>query len=421
VSDLSNRMDKLDDHIESCHTRARDLLGASDAQVAEGLELHRDLLVCDSFGFLPTVLSPAGVAEINRASEEHWDASEVQQLRLDVNTTSTVYDEDALAMYEHIFEVAGVNATFTNAGCGPNINYTLRCVARFQHICDGLRDRWTKAIHAEQAREAFAENKRAMFFSANNPPSDAGFRDGYEQLYWLGAFHRFGFRMMHLTYNRRNWVGDGCMEEANGGLSDFGYTVVERMNQLGIIIDTPHTGTQTTLDAARVSKAPIAASHTVCRALHDHPRGKYDEELRAIADTGGFVGITCIPYFLAEHGTIVELLDHIDHAVKVMGIDHVGIGTDIGFSAPPPDEPEMLPLPRGRGHWWSFWPEGTSSADPEVRAENSTGSLSWICWPYFTIGLMMRGYSEEEIAKIVGGNILRTCADVEAAATHGPS
>ena len=200
------RQRNLEEHIAGCHARARELLGASDSQVAEGSELHRKLLVCDSFGFLPTVLSSAGVEQINRAIQEHWDASEVQQLRLDVNATSTIYDEDAFAIYEHIFEVAGVNATFTNAGCGPNIDYTLRCVARFQHICDGLRDRWTKAIRAEQARQAFADGKRAMFFSANNPPSDAGFMDGYDQLYWLGAFHRFGFRMMHLTYNRRNRI-----------------------------------------------------------------------------------------------------------------------------------------------------------------------------------------------------------------------
>jgi len=90
--------------------------------------------------------------------------------------------------------------------------------------------------------------------------------------------------MMHLTYNRRNVVGDGCMEANEGGLSAFGYDVVARMNELGIAIDTPHTGRKTTLQAAEASSAPIAASHTVCRALRDHPRGKCDEQIRAIAE-----------------------------------------------------------------------------------------------------------------------------------------
>lgn len=414
---MQARMDALDQLIAEHHEHARRWLGATDAQVQAGLELHRNLLVCDSFGFVPTVLSSWGVEQINRAVEEHRDASEVYQVLLDMNATGPVHDEECFALYEHIFEVAGVNATFTNAGCGPNIDYTLRCAIRFQQLADGLRDFWVKAIHADMARTAFQQGKHAMFWSANNPPSDAGFMDGYQQLYWLGAFHRLGFRMMHLTYNRRNWVGDGCMETSAGGLSAFGHEVVAAMNDLGIIIDTPHTSGPTTLDAARASRAPIAASHTVCRALRDHPRGKTDEELRAIADTGGYIGITCVSHFLSERGgSIVDLLDHIEHAVKVAGIDHVGIGTDHGFTAPPPADPKMLPLPRGQTHWWSYWLPGTLSGDTPPPA-GANASINWICWPYFTVGLLMRGFTEEQIAKIVGGNILRVMADVEKAAT----
>ncbi len=410
---MDERIAKLEEQVAEWHGHARRLLGATDAQVEAGAELHRNLLVCDSFGFLPGVISPWGAGQLNAAIEENQDPSEIQQVRLDVMATGAAHDEESFALYERIFEMAGVNATFTNAGCGPNIDYTLRCAVRFQQACDGLRDVWTKAIHAEQAQEAFAAGKRAMFWSANNPPSDAGFMDGHSQMYWLGAFHRLGFRMMHLTYNRRNWVGDGCMEPKPGGLSAFGLDVVAAMNDLGIIIDTPHTGGPTTMDAAEVSRAPIAASHTICRDLRDHPRGKTDHEMRAIADGGGFIGITCVSHFLsASGGTIVDLLDHVEHA----GIDHVGIGTDTGFMAPPPAEPEALPIPRRQGDWWSFWQPGTLSGGvPAV--EGASESINWICWPYFTTGLMMRGYTEEQIAKIVGGNILTTMAEVEKAAT----
>ncbi len=416
MSHLSDRMTTLREHVAGCHSRAREALGATDAQVRQGLELHERLLVCDSFGFTPTVIGRGGVERLNAAIEEQWQPNEISELGLDVRATDICRDEDAYALYREMFTASGVNATVNTAGVGPALERALRGAARFIQVCDCRPDFWKKALTAEDARQAFAEGRHAMFFSANNPPAHVGFRDGYDVLTWLETFYRFGFRVMHLTYNRRNFVGDGCTEPSNGGLSDFGYQVVEMMNRLGILIDTPHSGVQTTLDAARASKAPVAATHTVCRALHDHPRGKTDEQLRAIADTGGFVGITCIPHFLAERGTIVDLLDHVEHAVDVMGIDHVGIGTDIGYSAPPPSEPEQLPIPPGRNRWWALWPEGTLSSDPEASRENRDGSLVWVCWPYFTVGLKMRGFSDEEVTKIVGGNILRTLEDVEAAA-----
>lgn len=406
---------KLRAHIDACHQRAKQHLGASDADVERGMELHRELLVCDSFNLPWSIASSAGVARINAAIEAGWSAADLGQLRLDIGAADCTLDDEAAHLHEVIHEASGVNCSVINAGPGPGLQYALRGIARFQQVIDGLRERWTKATEAQHARDAFAEGRRAMMFSANNPPADAGFEDGFEQLQWLEWFQRIGFRMMHLTYNRRNWVGDGCMEENEGGLSAFGHDVVARMNELGIVIDTPHTGPKTTLQAAEASRAPIAASHTVCRAVRDHRRGKDDEQIRAITERGGFIGITCVPVFLREGGgTIVDLLDHVEHAINVGGIDHVGIGTDNGYVAPPPEEPEMRPLPRGRGQWWSYWLPGTLGGGND---EASAGSLSWVCWPYFTIGLLMRGYREEQIAKIVGGNALRLFEDVMSVAT----
>ncbi len=416
MTDLDARMARLHEHIEECHARARELLGATDAQVQAGVELHERLLVCDAFGFTPSALSRLGVERVNRAIQEQWQPGEISELLLDMRATGMCHDDDAFALYAELYRIAGVNATVNTAGVGPSLERAVRGAARFTQVCDLRPEFWAKATSADDARRACAEGRHAMIFSANNPPAQVGFRDGFDILAWLEVFHRFGFRVMHLTYNRRNFVGDGCTEPSNGGLSDFGFEVVAMMNRLGILIDTPHSGVETTLDACRASQAPVAATHTVCRDLSGHRRGKTDAQMRAIADTGGFVGITCIPYFLARHGTIVDLLDHIDHAVDVMGIDHVGIGTDVAFSAPPPTEPELLPIPPGRTRWWSLWQPGDLSDNPEVHRENSHGSLSWICWPYFTVGLLMRGYAEEQIAKIVGGNILRVLDEVQAAA-----
>ncbi|HCA47592.1 MAG TPA: dipeptidase [Armatimonadetes bacterium] len=411
---MTERERKLREHIAVCHARAKTHLGATDADVERGMEFHRELLVCDSFTLPWSIASSAGIARINRAIEEHWSAAEIAQLRLDVHAADCALDEEAARLHEVLFEAAGVDCTVINAGPGPGLQYALRGIARFQQVIDGLRERWTKAIEAQHVRDAFADGRRAMMFSANNPPADTGFADGFEQLQWLDWFQRIGFRMMHLTYNRRNFVGDGCMEVNEGGLSAFGYDVVARMNELGIVIDTPHTGRLTTLQAAEASQAPIAASHTVCRAVRDHRRGKDDEQIRAIVDGGGYIGITCVPVFLREGGgTIVDLLDHVEHAIKVGGIDHVGIGTDNGYVAPPPEEPQMLPMLAGRGHWWSHWLPGTLGGGND---EDRNGSLSWVCWPYFTVGLLMRGYSEEQVAKIVGGNALRLFEEVARAA-----
>ena len=137
--------------------------------------------------------------------------------------------------------------------------------------------------------------------------------------------------MMHLTYNRRNPIGDGCAEPANAGLSDFGRAVIAEMNKVGVIIDVAHSGWRTCQEAAEASARPIVSSHSACAALNHHHRCKPDDVMRAIADKGGTLGITNVPAFLGGSGCIDALLDHIDHAVQVVGVDHVTIGTDRAY------------------------------------------------------------------------------------------
>lgn len=419
----------LEERIELARQRARQLLGASDAQVQEGLELHKEVMVVDTFCLAPSVMGPGGKKRLNEAIERGEDAAEVTEVSMDGSFGGVAFDREAWDVLRYLLDVTGVNIAFRNVSQhgGDTLKRVLRTFARFQVVCDSLPGQVVKVIRAADARRAFAEGKYGMLFSSNSPPAMGGFTDGHDLLDWLGVFHRLGYRMMHLTYDRRNWVADGCYERTDAGLSDFGCYVVERMNDLGIMADVAHAGVQTALDAARVSRAPIVASHTVCRALHEHPRGETDEALRAIAETGGFAGITCIPQFLAESGTIVDLLDHIDHAVNVMGIDHVTIGTDVGYGVELPDGPRGLPRPRG-GRIGDAPPirrppvasmSGAPAAGPD-ESENRVGSLCWVAWPYFTVGLKMRGYSDEQVGKIIGGNALRVLEEVGAAAGQKP-
>lgn len=145
----------------------------------------------------------------------------------------------------------------------------------------------------------------------------------------VDVFDDLGVRIIQLTYNIRNQLGGGSLAPEDTPLSPFGHEVVERLNARRIMVDLSHSGRRTCLDAARAASAPICISHTGCRALVDYPRNKSDEELKLVADKGGFVGIYFMPFLAHERQiTSADVIAHIEHAIDVCGEDHVGIGTD---------------------------------------------------------------------------------------------
>lgn len=143
-----------------------------------------------------------------------------------------------------------------------------------------------------------------------------------------------GLRVMQMTYNTRNLVGDGCLERSDGGLSNLGRELVAQLNRSRVLMDLSHGGPRTIGEALAAARAPPIISHTGCRDVVDHPRNVFDAQLRALADKGGVVGIYFMP-FLAERGaaTRADLIRHLEHAVQVCGEDHVGLGTDGSISA----------------------------------------------------------------------------------------
>ena len=148
----------------------------------------------------------------------------------------------------------------------------------------------------------------------------------------------------------------------------------------------------------------MVASHTTCAAIYKHIRSKPDEVIRAIANTGGYVGICCIPRFLRGKGDIGVFLDHIEYVARKFGVDHVAIGTDVAYmSRQATLENKKIPR-RGRKRmpWRSLWP-----ADPYVTTTEARESLAWTNWPLFSVGLVQRGFSDADIQKIIGGNVLR--------------
>jgi membrane dipeptidase len=155
----------------------------------------------------------------------------------------------------------------------------------------------------------------------------------------VAVLKHLGIRVVQLTYNKRGLSGDGCQEPGNAGVSDFGRKVISEINAHRVLLDLAHGGERTVAEAASLSARPSAVTHTGCRALVNHPRNLTDETLRTVADRGGVVGIYFMSYLRSGIGDPPrdargeDLLAHIEHAVKVCGEDHVGIGTDGGVAA----------------------------------------------------------------------------------------
>ncbi|MER5878758.1 membrane dipeptidase [Streptomyces sp. NPDC001910] len=145
----------------------------------------------------------------------------------------------------------------------------------------------------------------------------------------VATFAERGVRVVQLTYNQANHIGDGSMAPENRGLTDFGRGLVEALDEHHLMVDLSHSGERTCLEAAKTARLPVSINHTGCRALADLPRNKTDEELRLVASRGGFVGIYFMPFLNPSgHASAADVVEHIVHAVNVCGEDHVGIGTD---------------------------------------------------------------------------------------------
>ncbi|WP_417386785.1 dipeptidase [Gimesia sp.] len=386
---------------------ALDILKPSKKQLEHGLALHAESLVFDSYGFAPRAAVDGD--RLTEAINNHASTAEIQDLREDMSMTRCVTDPAEQREFKEAFDASGVTCIFQNAGEeGQDPLRLIKRLARFTFTTDMLADFVSKAVTPEDIVQAKQEGRHCLYLTGNGVPLTQQWETTTDEMKYMRIFFQLGIRMMHMTYNRRNMLGDGCAEPANAGLSDFGRTVVAEMNRLGIIPDVAHSGWQTSLETAQVSKKPVVASHSTCASIHKHIRSKPDEVIKAIVDTNGLIGICCIPRYLGGTGDISALLDHIDYVVKNFGIDYVAIGTDVSYTSRNNSlESKKVPrAPRSRTPWRSLWPDDPFVETPEMRT-----SVSWTNWPLFTVGLVQRGYSDADIQKIIGGNVMRVCQE----------
>jgi membrane dipeptidase len=396
------------DAIQTARDTALALLSPSKGNLEHGLELHHHSVVVDAYGFAPRAAVDADAlrAAMDSGASEH----ELRDITENMTMTRQVSDPVERQEFTRAWTESGVTCIVQNAGQESQAVKTLiKRLARFIYVADAMPDFVTKATTPADIVAAKEQGKRCFYLSLNGVPLAEEWRSLEEELQFIETFFQFGCRIMHLTYNRRNMIGDGCMEPSNAGLSDFGRAVVREMNRVGVIVDVAHSGWQTSLEAAQVSRAPIVASHSSAVAVNEHPRGKPDEVIRAIADTGGYVGVCCIPHFLGHTRDIAALLDHIEYIARRFGPEHVAIGTDTAYTSVN-YEAQMAKVPQrrpGRPIWEQFWPSDTRDDTPAEERQRQQLSLAWTNWPLFTVGLVQRGFSDHDIQKIIGGNALR--------------
>jgi membrane dipeptidase len=224
-------------------------------------------------------------------------------------------------------------------------------------------------------------------------------------LSYLDLLHRLGLRVLQLTYQRRNLAGDGCGEAADAGLSVFGRDLVRECNELGILIDLSHVGYRSTMETIEASEQPVAFTHVNMHAHNPLPRNKTDEQIKRLTERGGVVGINAIARLLSPEGeergaTLDEFVDQIDYVIQLAGPDSVGIGLDVNE-----DMTEEDFLERRKGFLKDF-PE-LSSGKEFPFSHYYVRDLSMRTLPVLTDALVERGYDDEDVLKVLGGNFLR--------------
>jgi membrane dipeptidase len=289
----------------------------------------------------------------------------------------------------------GFNASLNSR----NLETAIKSLTEWQMRIQSHPDRLIYAKSADDFIRAKKEDKVAVLMGFQNATMMERSIENLDILYQLGT------RWIQLTYNHRNLLGDGCTERTNAGLSDFGVEAVERMNELGIIIDLSHCGQQTTDDGIKFSKSGVSINHSMCEALHrNHPRAKTDEQIRAMANKGGVIGIICLGYMigpnLSDETTLETYVDHIDHAVNVGGIDHVGVAADFAIQG-------LEATGATRENWY----------EPRLTRFKPSYKVQWPPWipeldttdRYRHVAKLLdkRGYSTGDIEKILGLNWLR--------------
>lgn len=336
----------------------------------------------------------------------------------------TAVSDQAQRLYDDSIVIDGLNVSdwdsdnvyqSLNSGGVTAINATIATWENFRETLDHIskwlvrfRERSNQILQVETVADihrAKREGKTGIILGwQNTSPIE-------NDLNRLELFHHLGVRVAQVTYHERNLLGDGCMERVDGGLTNFGVDAVKEMNRVGILVDLSHVGMATTMESIEVSDKPVAITHANAKSYYDHRRNKTDDAIKLMAEKGGVIGSTCIRTFLRNFttATLDDYLNAIDHLVDMVGVDHVAIGTD--HTQDQPDE------------FWTYigaqqgtkFPSTFTVADDTPKPWQDHYPDEFTTPDQFSVmsqALLDRGYSDEDIVKILGGNWLRVFGEV---------
>lgn len=298
------------------------------------------------------------------------------------------------------YKESGINVFHIAIGTGGPDAYleTLRFLSGYNSLI-AQHDEWFERVDTPERLDAIkTSGKVGILLGIQNS-------EHFRKVDDVDYFYGVGQRVSQLTYNARTLIGNGSTERRDDGLSDFGVSIVERMNKVGMAVDVSHCGDKTTLDAFDVSKKPVLITHSNCRALNPgHPRCKTDEAIKAMAAKGGVMGITEVRMFVSakEPTGLDAMLDHFDYVRNLVGAEHLGIGSDIdlaGYDAMPPEELKQLKAAY----------KGSYGFRDKVDIDGYTFAKR----PFdLAEGLVRRNYSSADIEGILGGNFQRVLKEI---------
>ena len=293
------------------------------------------------------------------------------------------------------FKDSGINAMHIGVGTGGPTAYdqTISFIGHWNGLIAHHSDKLVRVDDAAAIDAAKKSGKIGIIVGLQNSEH---FRTPDD----VDRFYELGQRVSLLTYNSRNLIGNGSTERHDDGISDFGISIIQRMNKVGMAVDVAHCGDRTTLEAFEISKIPVLITHANCRALNPaQPRCKTDDAIRKMADRGGVMGITGVrPFVSAKEPTTIEnVLDHYDHVAKLVGVEHLGVGSDIdldGYDALPDD--------------YRKWLHSQYKSSYAFRDKDDIEGVNHYQRMFdLTDGLIRRGYQDKDIELVLGGNFRR--------------
>jgi membrane dipeptidase len=293
-----------------------------------------------------------------------------------------------------------------------NFQNALQAITEWQPAFRRPDSRLLQVLRAADLRRAKTEGKLGVVLACQDAQilDASNYSVNDQNLDNLEVFHAQGLRVLQLTHNERNGLGDSYREPGNAGLSILGQRVVERMNELGMLIDLSHCGDRTTAEAIERSKKPCAITHAGCRAVYASGRNKPDEHLRALANKGGVFGVFNMSVWLTDKPTVAidDLLAHVDHAVKVAGVEHVGFGSDGNVTRTGRSDDKRALEGFGRFVERNKGLPGAEQMPQHMHVAELTGPDRLL---KLAEGLDRRGYKPADIEKILGGNFERLLRD----------